>query len=245
MQPQSHMSTKSLKNIIPVVKKYILNKFPIVIFLWICIALPIGLSPSSIGVVRWVRLWLGFTEGLFPAVILVMLAGLPVFLKPTNRKITDCILIAFSVIAFLTLAAEVAVKFVSGVRFCTPILRIILQSNPDEAREFLSVAALQFPLSKMFLLLALPPVASGVCSFIVKKSDKIKRFLTFGLLFLSLPSGAVFAYCHLRFSLNDIDTGQSGYSSPMLCYLVFYRPSPTDRLRSSTTFSNRRVYGTG
>ncbi|MCM1067122.1 MAG: phosphoethanolamine transferase [Muribaculaceae bacterium] len=186
-------------------------------FLWFCLAFGVGLSPYDNDFCRPVRLELGFAIGLFPAVATAALASL-------TRSHARRLLIALCVMAWILFAIDSIITYFSSSRINEAVLRIILQSDPGEAGEFLAHLPLRHSLITLLPWLAAPfgglIIGLGLRHIYSRFNHPLRRIATGIAIFGVSISAAAFTYFTYR-GFTDTDTMTSGRITPLQFYVAY------------------------
>lgn len=175
---------------------YFLRRLPYIIFIWIALAIPVGISPTPYTFYFPIGLWVGLSEAFFPAVVLVALAGIPeYFLKKRGRGISTVFCLLLSFVAWIACLLELAIGKFTECRFNVASLRLILQSNATEATEFVNHATGSGNIAPLFAISCVPLVLAILTIIVLRVAGpKFRRIIFLTAALGALASAGFFIY---------------------------------------------------
>ncbi len=211
-----------------------------VLFVWLCLALPVGVSPYPNMYLSQPRLAIGVVESLFPAVLLLTLCRLPLLLGSSGLLrgfyygLTSLVLIlSWSLCCF-----ELLVGASTLCRFNDAILSLILQTDAAEASGFIN-HSLSLPLVREALLLSIVPLLIAVLAFACRRLFcKAQRALLWLVIPAMIISGCVFVWANFMPGAGFSDSRQSFRISPFQVALAYSGIEDNGRLINDIIHAN-------
>ncbi len=194
-----------------------------VLFVWLCFALPVGISPYPNFFLSTARIAIGVVEGLFPAVFLLMLCRLPLLCGSglPARSFYYC---STALVVFLSwgfCCFELLVGASAMCRLNDAVLSLILQTDRSEASGFIRHTLLQ-PLVHQAIFLSVLPALIAALTFACRKLLRRARRV---VLRLSIPALAVsfgvFVWANFISGTNLSDARQTFRLSPFQLHLAY------------------------
>lgn len=172
---------------------YFLRRLPYIIFIWIALAIPVGISPTPDTFYFPIGLWVGLSEAFFPAVVLVALAGIPeYFLKKRGRGISTVFCLSLSFVTWIACFLELAIGKFTECRFNVASLRLILQTNANEATEFVNHAIDSGNIVPLFAISSVPLVLAILTIIVLRVAGPKFRRIIFLIAALGVLASAGF-----------------------------------------------------